>query len=360
MGDDRPPPPLGVAILGYGYAGRTFHAPLAAATPGLRLAAVGSSDPARVRADLPGVPVLPVADAVAAPGADVVVVATPNDTHADLARAALLAGRHVVVDKPFTLSAAEALDLAALARRSGLALAAFHNRRWDADFLALRALLAGGALGRLATLESRIDRHRPEVRRRWRESAVPGGGLWWDLGPHLVDQALLLLGPPEGVRADLAVQRGGGEAVDYAHVVLRYPGGVRAVLGASLLAAAETPRFAAHGTLGSYVKHGPDPQEDALKRGERPGGGPGWGVDPRPGTLTLSRDGGAPVAAPAPGPAGDYPAFYAAFRDAVLGRGPNPVPAEEAATVVAVLELALRSAGQGGRELPFAGEGAGR
>jgi predicted dehydrogenase len=355
VGDGRT---LGVALLGHGYAGRTFHAPLVRATPGLRLAAVGSSDPARVAADLPGVPVLPVADAAGAPGVDLVVVATPNDTHAGLARAALLAGRHVVVDKPFTLSAAEARDLAALARRAGLALAAFHNRRWDADFLALRRLLAEGALGRLATLESRFDRWRPEVRRRWREAAGPGGGLWWDLGPHLVDQALLLLGPPEGVRADLAVQREGGEAVDYAHVVLRYPGGVRAVLHAAMLSAAETPRFAAHGTLGSYVKHGLDAQEDALKRGEAPGG-PGWGADPRPGTLTTRED-GAPVARPAPGPPGDYPAFYAAFRDAVLGRGPNPVPAEEAATVVAVLELALRSAGQGGRELPFAGEGAGR
>jgi predicted dehydrogenase len=350
MGDGLGPP-LGVALLGYGYAGRTFHAPLVAATPGLRLAAVGSSDPAKVRADLPDAPVLPVAEAARAPGVDAVVVATPNDTHAALARAALLAGRHVVVDKPFTLSAAEARDLAALARRAGLVLAAFHNRRWDADFLALRGLVAGGALGRLATLESRFDRWRPGVRRRWREAAGPGGGLWWDLGPHLVDQALLLMGPPEGVRADLAVQRDGGEAVDHAHVVLRYPGGVRAVLHASMLAAAETPRFAAHGTLGSYVKHGLDPQEDALKRGEAPGS-PGWGEDPRPGTLTAWED-GAPVARPAPGPPGDYPAFYAAFRDAALGRGPNPVPAEEAAAVVAVLELAVRSAEEGGRELAF-------
>jgi predicted dehydrogenase len=167
---------------------------------------------------------------------------------------------------------------------------------------------------------------------------------------------MLLLGPPEAVRADLAIQREGGEAVDYAHVTLRYPGGVRAVLHASLLAAGETPRLAAHGTLGSFVKHGLDAQEDALKRGEAPGG-PGWGLDPRPGTLTTWRD-GAPAATPAPGAAGDYPAFYAGFRDAVLGRGPNPVPAEDAAAVVAALELAVRSAREGGRELPF-GEGAG-
>jgi predicted dehydrogenase len=344
---------LNVALLGYGYAGKTFHAPLIVATPGLRLAVVASSDPAKVRADLPGVAVLLDADAVLAQGRlDLVVIATPNDTHADLARRALQAGRHVVVDKPFTLTLAEAQGLADLAASAGRVLAVFHNRRWDADFLTLSRLVADGTLGEVLALESRFDRFRPQVRRRWREAAIPGGGLWYDLGPHLVDQALRLFGLPEAVYADLAPQRPGAEAVDYCHVLLRYPRR-RVVLHASMLVAADSPRFAAHGTSGSYLKHGLDPQEDALKRGERPGGpGWGWGRDPRPGLLTTAGPDGTMTTVPVPGEPGDYPAFYAGVRDAILGRGPNPVPPEEAVEVMAVLELALASAAEG-RELAF-------
>src|SRR3954462_14666444 len=185
---------------------------------------------------------------------DLVVIATPNDTHADLARRALEAGRHVVVDKPFTLTLAEARELAHLAARAGRVLSVFHNRRWDADFLTLRRLVADGTLGEVLALESRFDRFRPEVRKRWREAAIPGGGLWYDLGPHLVDQALRLFGPPSAVYGDLARQREGAEAVDYAHVLLRYPR-LRVILHAGMLVPGETPRFTLHGTLGSYVKH---------------------------------------------------------------------------------------------------------
>ena len=348
---------LNVALLGYGYAGKTFHAPLIAATPGLRLAAVASSDPAKVRADLPDATVLPDADAVLAQAdLDLVVIATPNDTHADLARRALAAGRHVVVDKPFTLTLAEAQELAGLAASAGRVLSVFHNRRWDADFLTLRRLVADGTLGEVLALESRFDRFRPQVRKRWREAAIPGGGLWYDLGPHLVDQALRLFGPPDAVYADLALQRPGAEAVDYCHVLLRYPRR-RVLLHASMLVAGDSPRFAAHGLRGSYLKHGLDPQEDALKRGDRPGG-PGWGRDPRPGQLATAAPDGTPTTAPVPGEPGDYPAYYAGVRDAILGRGPNPVPPEEAVEVMAVLELALESARQG-RELAFAAPDAG-
>ena len=348
---------LNVALLGYGYAGKTFHAPLIAATPGLRLAAVASSDPAKVRADLPDAAVLPDADAVLAQAhLDLVVIATPNDTHADLARRALQAGRHVVVDKPFTLTLAEAQGLATLAASAGRVLSVFHNRRWDADFLTLSRLVADGSLGEVLALESRFDRFRPQVRQRWREAAVPGGGLWYDLGPHLVDQALRLFGPPDAVYADLALQRPGAEAVDYCHVLLRYPR-CRVLLHASMLVAGDSPRFAAYGTRGSYLKHGLDPQEDALKRGECPGG-PGWGQDPRPGLLATAAPDGTVTTTPVPGEPGDYPAYYAGIRDAILGQGPNPVPSAEAVEVTAVLELALESARQG-RKLAFAAPGAG-
>jgi predicted dehydrogenase len=342
--------PLNVVLLGYGYAGKTFHAPLIASVPGLRLAAVGTGDPAKVRADLPGVATGTALEALARPDADLVVIATPNDTHADLARRALDAGKHVVVDKPFTLTLAEAQALTGTAARAGRQLSVFHNRRWDADFLTVRRLVAGGELGEVVHFESHFDRYRPETRRRWREAAVPGGGLWYDLGPHLVDQALQLFGPPLAVYADLVLQRAGAEAVDYAHV-LRYPR-LRVILHAGMLVPGETPRFTLHGTLGSYLKHGLDTQEDALKRGKRPGG-PGWGVDPRDGVLTTWRD-GVPWVRAAPTEAGDHRAYYAGLRDAVLGLGPSPVPVREAVLVMAVLELAVKSAAAG-RELPVEG-----
>jgi predicted dehydrogenase len=341
--------PLNVALLGYGYAGRTFHAPLIASVPGLRLAAVGSSDPAKVRVDLPEADVGTVEEVLVRPQVDVVVIATPNDTHVDFARRALETGKHVVVDKPFTLTLAEAHELALLAERTGRQLSVFHNRRWDGDFLTVQRLIAGGELGEIVHFEAHFDRYRPEVRQRWREAAVPGGGLWYDLGPHLVDQALRLFGPPAAVYGDLARQREGAEAVDYVHVLLRYPR-PRVILHASMLVPGETPRFTLHGTLGSYVKYGLDTQEDALKRGEAPGG-PGWGSDARAGALTTWRN-GAPRVRTVPTESGDYRAYYADLRDAVRGRGPNPVPVEEAVAVMAILELASESAAAG-RELPF-------
>ncbi|NTU80125.1 MAG: oxidoreductase [Chloroflexales bacterium] len=345
------PDPINVGLVGYGYAGRTFHAPLIASVAGLRLAAVASSDPARVAADWPDVAVVAGPAALCARAdIDLVVVATPNTSHHPIARDALAAGKHVVVDKPFTVTLAEAEDLAALAGRAGRVLSVFHNRRWDADFLTLRRLLAAGALGRLAYLESRFDRFRPEVRDRWRERAGPGGGLWYDLGPHLADQALQLFGPPEALYADIATQRDGAVADDYFHVALRY-GRTRVVLHASALAAASAPRFLAQGTGGAYVKHGLDPQEDALKAGLLPGGA-GWGEDPQPGTLTLW-GGGGPVTRAEPSAPGDYPAYYAGVRDAILGVGPNPVPAAEAIQVMRIIELARRSADER-RELPVA------
>ncbi|NTW97119.1 MAG: oxidoreductase, partial [Oscillochloris sp.] len=215
--------PLRVGLAGYGFAGKTFHAPLIAETPGLVLFAVASSDPAKVHADWPGVAVLPSPEALCAhPEVDLVVVATPNATHHQIARAALLAGKPVVVDKPFTVSIAEAEDLAALADERGLMLAVFHNRRWDSDFLTLRRLIESGRLGRVVYLESHFDRFRPTVRQRWREQAGPGGGIWYDLGPHLIDQALLLFGPPESLYADIGAQRDGASTDDYFHVTLRY------------------------------------------------------------------------------------------------------------------------------------------
>lgn len=341
-------PRLRVGLIGYGYAGKTFHAPLISAVPDLELAAVASSDAAKVHADWPGVAVhASSAELIARDDLDLVVIATPNDTHHPLARAALLAGRHVVVDKPFTVALDEARELVALARERRRLLSVFHNRRWDGDFMTLRQLVADGALGRVVEMSSRHDRYRPEVRRRWRESAAPGAGLWFDLGPHLVDQALQLFGRPRAITLERDLLRDGALADDWFHASLRYDR-LHVHLHAGMLVAASAPRFAVHGTLASFVKEGLDAQEDALKAGARPTWPPqaGWGVDPgRASRVTRAGDGVAAVE-PVAMQRGAHQAYFAAVAAAIRGEAPNPVPPEEALDVMALIELGIRSAGE--------------
>lgn len=330
--------PANVAVVGFGNAGRTFHAPLIAADSGLTLHTIVSSRPDEVAAVWPQVRVTPSLEAVLEdPAIDLVVLATPDALHAAQAGAALDAGKAVVVDKPFALTHADAARVVDLARAKGLLLSVFHNRRWDADFLALKAAIAGGRLGRVVTVESRFDRHRPVVRDRWREG--PGGGVWLDLGPHLIDQMLVLFGRPLGVTCDLSIQREGGLSPDRVRATLRYADGLRVELNAAMVIAAPDLRFAVHGTRGSWLKSGLDVQEDQLKAGT-PVGAPGWGVDPVPATLV---DGETGVRSPAPGPAGDYPAFYAGVAAALRGEGPNPVPPDEALAVMEIIDAGLES-----------------
>jgi predicted dehydrogenase len=301
------------------------------------LRTVVSRRPDEVRAALPGVrTVTGLAEACADPAIDLVVIPTPNATHAPLAAQALAAGKHVVVDKPFTLNLAEAEALLTQARAAGRLLSVFQNRRWDSDFLTLRRLLAADAVGVPVHFESHFDRFRPQVPDRWRDRAGPGSGLWYDFGPHLIDQALQLFGPPRAVFVDLAAQRDAATADDRFHALLRYDC-LRVVLHATALAAAETPRFVLHGTSGSWVKHGLDSQEEALKAGTLPGGH-GWGADPRPGRLTTPAG-----VVETPGVAGDYRQYYLAVRDAIACGGANPVTPDDALTVMRVLELGRRS-----------------
>ncbi len=333
--------PLRVAILGNGYATRTFHAPLVECTEGLSLEAISTRDAAKLAKERRAVRAVASPEAIFAdPTIDLVIVPTPNDTHFPLARAALQAGKHVVVDKPFTLTVAEAETLAELATSQGRLLSVFHNRRWDSDFLALREVLDAGVLGRVTHFESHFDRYRPDVRGRWREGPGPGSGLWYDLGPHLLDQALLLFGQPERITVDLARQRSGAASDDWFHAVLRY-GECRVILHGSALVAGLGPRFAVHGTAGSLLKFGLDTQEDALKAG-RPAGGDGWGADPEPLRLTV-REGDELVSSLRPCPAGNYPAYYGAVRDAIAGTAANPVPPSEAIRVMRLIEAGLAS-----------------
>ncbi|MER6407722.1 Gfo/Idh/MocA family oxidoreductase [Streptomyces viridosporus] len=346
--------PLRVGLVGYGLAGSVFHAPLIAATEGLALDTVVTSNPERqrqARAEFPDVRVAATPDELfgRADELDLIVVASPNRTHVPLATTALKAGLPVVVDKPIAGAAAEARGLAALAEESGLLLSVFQNRRWDNDFLTLRKLLAEDALGDVYRFESRFERWRPQLKGGWRESGDPAeiGGLLYDLGSHVVDQALVLFGPVTAVYAEVDVRRDGALTDDDTFLALTHANGVRSHLYVSATTAQLGPRFRVLGSKAGYVKHGLDPQEAALRDGLRPGAaGADWGTEPEE-LWGRVGSGESPVTGggrPEPTLPGDYPAYYAAVAKALLEGGPNPVTAPEAAAVLDVLEAARRSA----------------
>lgn len=348
--------PLRVGLVGYGLAGSVFHAPLIATTEGLALDTVVTSNPERHKqatAEHPDVRVVATPDELLARAADLdlVVVASPNKTHVPIATAALKAGLPVVVDKPIAGTAAEARELAARAQELGLLLSVFQNRRWDNDFLTLRRLLAEGELGDVWRFESRFERWRPQTKGGWRESGDPAeiGGLLYDLGSHVVDQALVLFGPVTQVYAEAVVRRAGAETDDDTFIALTHANGVRSHLYASATTAQLGPRFRVLGSKAGYVKYGLDPQEAALREGRRPGAGARWGTEPESmwgrvgaGDSPLTGGGRAEPTLP-----GDYPAYYAAVAEALLAGGPNPVSALEAAAALDVLEAARRSARDG-------------
>jgi scyllo-inositol 2-dehydrogenase (NADP+) len=340
---------LNVGLIGFGLAGRAFHAPLITATPALRLAAVVTSRADEVAGLYPQVRVMRSSEALLADLAiDLVVIATPNDTHAPLARAALEAGKHVVVDKPFALTAAEARSLSELAAARGRMLTIFHNRRWDSDFRTVEQLLHDDMLGDVQLAELRWDRFRPAIKQGWREAAQPGGGLLADLGPHLVDQALRLFGLPDAVSADIVSQRVEAQVDDYFELTLHY-GACRVIVAAASLVAAARPRFALHGTRGSFVKHGIDPQEAVL----RAGGSPcdkGYGEEPES-AWGLLVDGDA-AERRIPSHRGEWPRFYEQAAAAIAGEAPPPVLPGDAIAGLELLELARQSAREG-RRLPF-------
>ncbi len=345
---DSPADPVRVGLLGYGLAGSVFHAPLIATTPGLTLDTVVTSDPgrqeqARAAAGPGGGEVRTVATAdelFAEPERiDLVVVATPNRTHVPLARRALEAGLPVVVDKPLAGTAAEARELARLADERGLLLVPFQNRRWDNDFLTLRSLLAEDRLGTVHRFESRFERWRPTPKGGWRESGDPEqiGGLLYDLGSHLVDQALTLFGPAASVYAEHDVRRAGAEADDDTFIAITHESGVRSHLWMSATAAQLGPRFRVLGSEAAYVKYGLDPQEAALRQGSRPAEGVRWGVEPE---SAWGRLGALEDTRPVSTLDGDYPAFYDAVALALREGTPPPVTAHEAAATLQVLETA--------------------
>lgn len=348
---------IGVAVIGFGLAGRVFHAPFVSAVPGLRLEAIVIRDQRKgdeaVKA-YPGTRILrTVEEALGDPAVQLIVVATPNETHFDLARQALLAGKHVVIDKPFASTSEEAVELKQLSEKQRLILSPFHNRRWDGDFLTVQKLLAADGeqgLGRLVTYESHFDRFRPLPRENtWKEGASPSHGLLFDLAPHLLDQALTLFGAPQGITASVRKDRDLTQIEDAFDITLEYPR-LRAHCRSTMLAADPAPRFLLHGTGGSYKKYGLDPQEPALVAGAKvPRVGEGeWLAESEAdwGTLTVAPNPAEPAhltRTRVPTELGDYRLYYANIRDAVRGTAPLVVTPEDGVRTVKLMELARQS-----------------
>jgi predicted dehydrogenase len=321
-------------LVGFGNAGRTFHAPVIRAVEGLELKSIVQRG-----GEVPDVEHLLADESIR-----LVVIATPNPTHFQLARACLQAGRDVVVDKPFTITSHEAEELIGIAGENKCLLTVHQNRRWDGDFRTVQKLIGQGALGHLVMFESHYDRYRPARRPgSWRERNDPGSGILYDLGSHLIDQALALFGTPQAITADVRRERRDAEVDDAFDVVLHYAEPLRVILRATMLARAPGPRFTLHGTGGSFTKYGMDPQENELKAGKLPEG-PDWGREPESlwGKLTTCGSEAARSEL-VPTEAGDYRLFYANVRDAILGIAPLAVTAEQAMHVIRLIELAFES-----------------
>ena len=341
-------PPLRVGLIGYGLAGATFHAPLIRVRPDLQLSSIVTKDlerRARAHHDHPDAQLLSTPKELWARAADhdLIIVATPNSSHAPLAEAAIDAGLNVVVDKPLAVTSAQGRSLVEHAVARGVLLTVFQNRRWDGDFRTVRNLLDDGELGAVIRFESRFERWRPAVRAgAWREQAAPeeGGGLLYDLGSHLIDQANVLFGQPRLVYAELEQHRQGAQVDDDTFVALTYKGGVRAHLWMSAVAAAPGPRFRVLGLSGMYEKHGLDPQEEALRQGISPDRS-NWGTEPPDRWGTLS-DG--EISRPIETVPGAYPEFYAHVARALREGKPPPVDPIDAVRTLEVIEAARRSA----------------
>jgi predicted dehydrogenase len=339
-----------VGLIGYGLGGATFHAPFIATTPGLHLSAVMTSDAARRSAATeryPDARVVSTLDELlgGAPRLDLIAISTPNATHVPLARAVLESGRHVVVDKPFAGTSAEAREIAALAARVGKMAIPFQNRRWDGDFLTLQRLMREGALGDIHRFESRFDRWRPVAKPGWclPDARARHEGILHDLGTHLIDQALVLLGPVANVYAELRRLDPAVKVADDAFVSMAHASGARSHLHMTTKAGIQVPRMSVFGTRAAYVKHGLDVQEDALRAGMWPGAAH-YGDEPRERWGVL---GTGDAVARVPTETGSYPSFYAGVAAAIGAGAPPPVEIADVVAGLEIIEAAFRSAERG-------------
>lgn len=329
-------------IASFGLSGQVFHAPFLDMHEGFELSVIAERSNNLARSAYPGVQVVRSFDDLLATDIELVVVNTPGQTHADYCRQALEAGKHVVVEKPFVPTSAEAQALIRLAEEKGLLLTVFQNRRFDGDFLTVKQILQSGELGRIVEFQSAFQRYRPDMaaaRAPWREEPLPGNGITYDLCSHLSDQALALFGRPDGVWATLASQRDGSRVDDYSLMQLLYPN-LTVTLRAGMIIREEGPRFAVHGTKGSYVKYGLDPQEDLLRSGKATPSRQAWAAESEAEWGILNTDAGCRKYPTVPGNyLGYYDAVYGALRDG----GPAPVSHEEMLTDIRMLEAAFES-----------------
>ena len=332
-----------VGLIGYGLAGSVLHPPLIRSVPGLKLAKIATSRRQQVAKDLPGVAVVAAAeDLFSDPAIDLVVIASPSAHHYEHARTALLAVKHVVVDKPLAATSRDASELIELAANRNCVLSVFQNRRWDNDFLTVQHAIKQGWLGKVFHYEAHFDRFRPQIKAGWREVPGPGAGILYDLGAHLIDQSLQLFGMPRAVTADIIAQRAAAKVDDYFHLVLDYYP-LRVILHAATLVMQPGPRFTVHGDGGSFLKYGIDGQEAALKRGMRPGH-PDWGADSPEQYGELTPAGGTPRKVESL--RGGYERYYQALAACLETGGPPPVDPRDSRDGLIVIEAAQRSAAE--------------
>jgi len=335
-------------VIGFGLAGRIFHTAVIAATPGLELAAIVQRKGDEAAQAYPKVKIArSIEEMLSDESIRLVVVGTPSPAHYENAEQCLRAGRNVVIDKPFTLTSDDARKLIDLARQQKVLVTAYQNRRWDGDFVTLKDVIASGELGRIVSYESHFDRYRSEPKLDvWRENGGPGGGTLFDLGPHLIDQATVLFGDPASLYADVRIDRAGAMVDDAWDLLLKFPSGVTALLRSTLTAYTPGPRFVVHGTMGSFVKWGLDPQEDALKAGGTYSD-PGFGEEPASqwGELRIADK----PARRVPTAAGDYRGIYANVRDAILGLAELEVKPEQVWRTTRLIELCRESSDAGRR-----------
>jgi predicted dehydrogenase len=338
---------IDVGLIGFGLAGRAFHAPVIRAVPGLRLAAILQRNGNEAAQLYPDVRIArSLEELLGMQNLRLVVIATPNETHYSFARRCLEAGRDVVVDKPFTPTLKEAVELVRFAEERGRLLTVYQNRRYDGDFQAVQRIVSSGDLGRIVRFESNYDRFRPQLKPgAWRERTSAGAGILFDLAPHLIDHALLLFGLPEAISADIRIERDSAVVDDSFDLTLFYLHDCRAVLRATMLSAALRPRFVLHGTKGAYVKQSFDVQEPKLRASRIPWEEPPTAaeLEENSGILTLADADGTTVERHIPPGPGDYRAYYANVRDAMLGRAKLAVSPQHALNIMRTLELARDS-----------------
>ena len=333
-----------VGLASFGMSGKIFHSPLLSSHEKYNLKRIVQRSGDDARTLYPGAIVSrSIDDLLHDDEIDLIVVNTPDATHYEVAKKCLEAGKHVVVEKPMTLTVAEAEDLIAIGRRKEKVLTVFQNRRWDGDFLTVQSVIRGGSLGRLVEFESHYDRYRSFIQAgTWKEKTSAGAGILYNLGSHMIDQAVVLFGMPEAVTAHLRIVRTGGEVDDWYDLRLHY-NGLSVLLRASYLVKEHGPRYIVHGTDGSFIKYGLDPQEEELKAGKDPRT-PGWGKEGKEwwGILTVDRDGATKKHAVETIP-GNYRAFYDGLSSCIAEGARPPVPPEQGANVIRIIEAARKS-----------------